>query len=182
MRQRQKIALILQLMEKMWDQDSWCGETHIQKNVFFLQELFNVPLEYEFVLYKYGPFSFEISYLIPEMQSGGLVELVPQSGFGPKIKVTNRGWEYHHLYDYDIDRFQERTGFVAETLGGKGVGDLERVATGFFITIGFEYTKDWVEERARKLIELKPHIEFSPAVDAINEVDRIIDRAKAVNN
>ena len=181
MRQRQKIAVILQLMEKMWDQGSWCGETHIQKNVFFLQELFDVPFDYEFVLYKYGPFSFNLSYLIPEMQSGGLVQLVPQSGYGPKIQVTGRGWEYHHLYDHDIDQFQKKTTFIAETLGNKDVGDLERIATGFFVTIGFNRGKDWVMERGRKLSELKPHIDLSAAVGAIDEVDQIIAKAEAIN-
>ena len=181
MRQRQRIAVILQLMEKMWNQGSWCGETHIQKNVFFLQELFGVPLDYEFVLYKYGPFSFDFSYLIPEMQSGGLVQLVPQSGYGPKIQVTRRGWEYHHLYDHYIDQFQKKTSFIAETLGNMGVGDLERIATGFFVTIGFNHSKDWVKGRGRKLSELKPHIDLSAAIDAINEVDQIIAKAEAIN-
>ena len=43
MRQRQRIAVILQLMEKMWNQGSWCGETHIQECIFFAGAFWRSP-------------------------------------------------------------------------------------------------------------------------------------------
>ena len=31
-----------------------------QKNIFFLQELMNVPFEWRFIIYKFGPYSFDL--------------------------------------------------------------------------------------------------------------------------
>ena len=56
----QRVAVLTKLTEKLHESGSWCGETHLQKAAYFLQELFNVLLVYEFILYKHGPFSFAL--------------------------------------------------------------------------------------------------------------------------
>ena len=43
-----KAALLMQLLNEMRQRGSWCGETHVQKSVYLLQELFGVPLEFQF--------------------------------------------------------------------------------------------------------------------------------------
>ncbi|MCL6557372.1 MAG: hypothetical protein K6U74_00970, partial [Firmicutes bacterium] len=53
-------ALLLSLVKAMESQGSWCGETHIQKCSYFLQAMLGVPLGFEFILYKHGPFSFDL--------------------------------------------------------------------------------------------------------------------------
>ena len=53
-------AVVTRLVEKMQDRDGWCGETHIQKTAYFLQGLVSVPLDYEFIIYKHGPYSFDL--------------------------------------------------------------------------------------------------------------------------
>ena len=47
MKRLQRGAVIITLVEKMKKKGSWCGETHIQKAVFVLQEIVGVPLGYE---------------------------------------------------------------------------------------------------------------------------------------
>ena len=37
-------AILLTLVEELHAHGSWCGETHVQKCVYFAQELFKVPL------------------------------------------------------------------------------------------------------------------------------------------
>lgn len=61
MKRLQRDAVILSLIENLRAKGSWCGETHIQKATYFVQELLRVPLEFEFVLYKHGPYSFDLS-------------------------------------------------------------------------------------------------------------------------
>ena len=52
-------VVITKLIETLRERGSWCGETHVQKAAFFLQELMEVPMRFNFILYKHGPFSFE---------------------------------------------------------------------------------------------------------------------------
>ena len=40
----QNVVLLLALIEGLKEKGSWCGETHIQKVVYFLWKLFNVPV------------------------------------------------------------------------------------------------------------------------------------------
>ena len=53
-------AVVTSLVEKMQDRDGWCGETHIQKTAYFLKGLMCVPLGYDFIVYKHGPYSFDL--------------------------------------------------------------------------------------------------------------------------
>ena len=61
MKKSQRDAVLLSLVGEMINKGSWCGETHIQKAAYFLQVLLEVPLEFDFILYKHGPFSFDLS-------------------------------------------------------------------------------------------------------------------------
>jgi len=45
-------AAIYELIVLLRAKDNWCGETHVQKTAFFVEELGNHNLGYEFILYK----------------------------------------------------------------------------------------------------------------------------------
>jgi len=66
-------VVILSLIENLKKKGSWCGETHIQKATYFLQELFDFPLGFEFILYKHGPFSFDLSDKLTAMRADMLL-------------------------------------------------------------------------------------------------------------
>jgi len=44
----------------------------------FLQDLMRVPLELEFILYKHGPFSFDLRSELTSLRADELVKLEPQ--------------------------------------------------------------------------------------------------------
>ena len=56
-----RCALIVELVEKLHAQGSWCGETHVQKATYIVQDLAKLNIGYKFVIYKHGPFSFDLS-------------------------------------------------------------------------------------------------------------------------
>jgi hypothetical protein len=60
MERLQRASILLTLNEELRRAGSWAGETHMQKATYFLQELTRIPLEFDFVLYKHGPFSFDL--------------------------------------------------------------------------------------------------------------------------
>jgi len=55
-----RAALLTQLIERLRRRGSWCGETHVQKATLFLQDLTRIPMGFDFILYKHGPFSFDL--------------------------------------------------------------------------------------------------------------------------
>ena len=67
--------------------------------------------------------------------------------------------------------------FVAKKLGGSDVGELERLATAFYITEQMEKDAS-PEERAVRLTEVKPHITRDSAVAAVAAVDRVVGEVR----
>ena len=87
-----RCALLVDMIERLRGRGSWCGETHIQKAMFILQDIAKANLGYKFVIYKHGPYSFELSNELTEMRAVGILELsFPKEGYGPSIPATEFG-------------------------------------------------------------------------------------------
>jgi hypothetical protein len=56
-----RCALAVELAKQLRAEGSWCGETHLQKATFIIQDMTKANLGYKFVLYKHGPYSFEFN-------------------------------------------------------------------------------------------------------------------------
>ncbi len=75
MNRLQRAVVLLTMLDALKRRGSWCGETHLQKSVYFLVELCAVPLGYSFVLYRHGPYSFELSDEITALRADMLLDL-----------------------------------------------------------------------------------------------------------
>jgi len=170
-----RAAVLLELRDQLSDRGSWCGETHLQKATYFLQELLKVPMDFEFILYKHGPFSFELRDELTAMRADGLIEIRSQRPYGPALVTTDAGRELKSEYPRTLERYGDAINFVARRLGSKNVSQLERLATALFITVADDSKSP--EERAEEVSELKPHIDLESAEAAVDEVDDMIRKA-----
>ncbi len=177
-----KAAVITRLAQSLRERGSWCGETHIQKTTYFLQELLGVPLEFQFILYKHGPFSFDLRDELSALQADELLRPEPHPPYGPKIVTTERAEYIQGLYPKTLAKYQEKIDLVTDRLGPADVATLERLATGLYVTRTAEGVEDaaTMEARADELHRLKPHISVEEAGEAIREVDELIEQAQAV--
>ena len=96
MDQLQRASLIIDLIEKLTEKGSWCGETHIQKAVYFLQELTKVPMGFNFILYKHGPFSFDLRDELAAMRAYRLLEIELRPPYGPGLFPTESGTNIYY--------------------------------------------------------------------------------------
>ena len=176
MRRLQRAALLISLVEALRERGSWCGATHIQTSVYFLQELLGLPLGMRFILYKHGPYSFDLSNEIEAMQADYLLEdeLQPYP-YGPKLLPGKRSQQIKEKFPKTIDRYSKQIEFIADKFGDKKVSNLERLATALYVTLNPE---DDREDRAERVHQLKQHIKMEDANAAISEVDKIIKEAE----
>lgn len=174
-----RAALITRLLENLHEKGSWCGETHAQKAVFFAQELTKIPLEFEFILYKHGPFSFDLRDELTSLRADGLIRLVPRLPYGPTIMPTELAKKLQNNYRRTLGLYEDKIAYVAGKLGAKGVADLERLATALYITEP-EGVGEPPEKRAAKLSGIKPHISNDQALEAIREVDQMLDEVHKI--
>ena len=173
MKRLERAALLSSLGRELIDNGSWCGETHLQKAVYLLQEVFTVPTAFDFVLYKFGPFSFDLRDELGSMLADGLLDLAPEQPYGPRLIPTERSGQLEKQFSKAVSEFHEPISFCAQRLGSLGVAELEKLATALYVTK--EYGRDLkAKQRAKRLSELKPHIDSKDALDAISEIDKLL--------
>jgi hypothetical protein len=168
-------ALVLALSSALRERGSWAGETHIQKAGYLLQHLLNVPLAANFILYKHGPFSFDLRGLLAEMESQQFVAWEPRPyPYGPTLVPGSCG---QLLQDFakSPKTFQPQIEFVAEKLASKRVADVERLATALYVTLDNGVPKN---ERSPRIHALKPHVTIREAEAAVAEIDSLRSEAE----
>jgi uncharacterized protein YwgA len=178
MEQLQRAAVVFKLIDALDENKSWCGETHIQKATYFLQELFKVELEYDFTLYKYGPYSFDLHAELETWKGYNLLRVKLYNDYGASIYPSDNGKKIEELRQKTLGHYEDRINAVAKKLGPLGVNQLEPLATALYVTReGFGTD---VEARAVWLTRLKPHISKADATQAVQQVDEFIQEAKAL--
>lgn len=92
-------AILVRLARRLYEHGSWSGETHIQKTTYLASVLLAIPFDFDFILYKHGPFSFELRDELDDMRVDGLLERVPQGPrYGPRLLVSPRGREFEERF------------------------------------------------------------------------------------
>ena len=172
MKRLQKLAILLDLGDAMKNQGSWCGETHYQKAAYFLQELLKVPLDYEFVLYKHGPFSFDLRDELTALRAYGLVKQEFASHkYRPKLLPSENSANFREKFPKTRSETEGKISFVANKLRDRGVYELEKLATALYVTLSSEDAS--IQQRANAICKVKPHIPSNEALAAIEELDGI---------
>lgn len=167
-------AVLVGLARRLYEQGSWTGETHIQKAAYLLHEMLGVPFDFAFILYKHGPFSFELRDELSTMRADRLLEREPQPPpFGPRFLSTARGRELEDRFQRTMQRYGDQLDWLAARLGNRGVVELERLATALWVTRQREDVRS-VQDRADMLNELKPHVSVAAAAQAVEEIDELI--------
>lgn len=175
----QKAAVLARLVDRLRENKSWTGETHLQKGVFVLQELLRVPLGFDFMLYKHGPFSFDLRDELSTLRADYILDLEVQSPpYGPKFRTTDSGREIQRRHPKTLGQYDGQIDFVAKVLGSNGVAELERLATALYVTL--EDGEAPVAERARRLNEVKPHVPLPEAYEAVEKLDEIRRQAESL--
>lgn len=171
MKEWEQYGLVFALGRALRERRSWAGETHIQKASYFLQELLRVPLGCRFILYKHGPFSFDLRETLAAMEALDLIRWEPKPApYGPsfapgslsKFLLGRAKWQ--NLYRKQIE-------YTATRLAEKQAVALERLGTALYVTLKHGGA---AAERADEMVRLKPHIRSDQAREAIAEVDGII--------
>lgn len=176
MKDARRATLIAALVDDLRTAGGWAGETHLQKTVYFLQELLEVPMGFSFQLYKYGPFSFELSEQLGDMRGLGQLRLEPQRPpYGPKFAIAEGASQLETRFPKTRSTYRPQLDFVVEQLSDAGVGKLERLATALLVES--ELPEADLEERVEALRAYKPHINAGQAREAFAAVDAMRHQA-----
>jgi hypothetical protein len=169
-------AIIISMIEALEARGSWCGETHIQKCAYVLQEGLNVPLDLQFFLYKHGPFAFDLRETLGEMRANLLIDIESRAPYGSKIFVSEEGRLLRDGFPKTVAAYDRQLSFVSDRLAGLGVAALERLGTALFV-LREDHDRS-IEAQAQRITDLKPHVNPDLAYHAINQMIELLDDAK----
>jgi uncharacterized protein YwgA len=167
----QRAALLLTLLDQLKEKGSWCGETHLQKATFFLQELGGVPLGLDFVLYKHGPYSFDLNDEITALRADMLLTVKPREPYGPSLYTSDGGRTLLERYQQTLGRYATAIKFVADQLGSSNVSELEKLGTALYVLKQIPSADQ--DTRSKKLREFKSHVRQEEAIRAVQDVDKM---------
>jgi hypothetical protein len=170
-------VVMLSLLQALRRHGSWCGETHVQKSTFFLEEGLAVPLGLDFYMYKYGPFSSDLQQILGEMRANYLIDVEPKAPYGPSLVVSESGRDLVDRFPRTKDRYAATLDFVAARFGARPVADLERLSTALFVRK--ERSGLTEAEQARRVMELKPHLAAQQAEEAVTAIGALLAEATA---
>ena len=165
-----KVALLGDLILRLRNAGNWCGETHVQKTVYFLQTARQLALGYAFVLYKNAPYSFDLKLEMSRLFGRQMLVQVPSNPpYGPRLNVTKIMENYISRRREMIDDHSKHIDCVVQFVGRRGVAELERLSTALYVSVA--NGDEPVGSRARRMHELKPHISVQSATMAVEQLD-----------
>ena len=195
------------LVEGMEQKLQWAGETHIQKALYFLHSMLNVPCLYNFVLYKHGPYSFDLHDDLGKMRAHLVLEIEPRRPYGPSFRLGQlaaclsktiyvitytltmqavgiRGYSDRLLgensilkVEESVSRYFSQIGFVVENLGGMDVRILERYATALYVKRDKKESDP--KSLGKAIVARKPHISEDDAQKAVKWVNDLEEQSKS---
>jgi hypothetical protein len=138
--------------------------------MYILQDVSKSNFGYKYVIYKHGPYSFDLNNELAAMRSASILEFqFPREGYGPSIAPTMFGERVHDANQENIREYDRIVDFIADWFAGSDVRYLEKIATAYFVTM--KNPRVPASERARKLNSLKPHVDIFAAEEAVQIVD-----------
>jgi uncharacterized protein YwgA len=176
MKRLQRATVLLSLLEALRSRGSWCGETHIQKSTYFLQEMMEVPLGFEFVLYKHGPYSFDFSDEITALRADLLLDVRSRAPYGPSLVPSETSASVLKNFPHTREQFDPAIQFVADRLADKNVAELEKLGTALFVTKSSP--SEGADDRVDRFCKLKPHIDAAEALRALGVVDAMLAESR----
>ncbi len=163
-----KSALVVALIDRLRQEGSWCGETHVQKAAYLAQKVTPAPIDFDFVLYRHGPYSFDLSDFLGELRAESFVELEQQYPYGPRIRLAPRSSMLRKNAQALVAEHADHLDTVAKFVGGKGVVRLEKLATAMYF---IDQHPDASDERIASMIhEEKPHVTDEEALEAARTI------------
>jgi hypothetical protein len=163
-----KAAQILNVIRRLRAHGSWTGKTHVQKSVFLLKAASEIDVPFAFVLYKHGPYSFEVEAELEQMLSYAAITSEPDpNGFGvvlkpgPGVNFVDCGAPLGKDEEAQVER-------ICQFVGKRNISDLERLATAAWIREQ-EGIRD-THTVACRLNQLKPHVSVPEAERADEEL------------
>ena len=165
------------------------GKTAMMKLIFLLEEVYRVPLEYEYEIYTYGPYCSEVADDVEIANLSGYlaitVEEFSSGHIGYHLDPTDKAKELVDLEKDFLLRYNKEFLEVMDLFSEKTVKELELLTT--IVYLYSNYRKNNWAFSENEIIDdvnaIKPHFDKDKISKAYNvlEENRIFDKLNGHN-
>lgn len=159
-------VLLTTLIHRLRVRGSWCGSPHIQRAVYLSEFVFGLPFPFDYVLYVYGPFSFDLMDKLAMMCEDGLLTLEPVPSFVPRFSVPDS--RINEINGNCPQEYLDVIDFVSSFVCNKGMHDLVKLATAVHVRLVLGGS-------AQELCSVLPFVTLEEARSVFEEVSRLIE-------
>lgn len=171
--------MICAMLDRMIEKGSWAGETHLQKCLFLLQSMRNVPTGYTFQLHHYGPFSFDLSDEIIQLKGDRLIVPYPRPyPYGPSLASSDLSQRLRQNFSKTLEEYSDDIDFVTNHFGDLSASELGKLATAHYFILQDKDSSD--KDIARKVNEVKSRILVCEGMEAAKTVRTIANSTRVL--
>jgi uncharacterized protein YwgA len=149
------------------------GKTAMQKLIYLVQELQDVPIGYRFQLYNYGPYSSDLAEDLTyvEFLDGIKVDFDPVQNSYKIHAAKASDFLIGKASDF-IAHFRQGIDRIIQEFGNRKVRELELIATAVYASRILKELDSYSEERLIEQVrEIKPKFSNEEIVEAIKELE-----------
>jgi hypothetical protein len=158
-----KHAFIIATVGALQDHEGWSGRTQLQKSLFLLKALTDVDVPFQYVLYKHGPYSFDLEEELVQVRSYAAVRVNPIPAYGVTLELDKNADYVRRKAPLNAVELQE-IGRICAFAAPKNVTALERIATAVWVRRQEGITEPYAV--SQRVHVLKPHVSVEEAAAA----------------
>ncbi len=177
----------LGIITKLAEKQPRLGRTALMKYLYFLKEIYNVPIDYDFRLYTYGPFDSDVLDDLSYAESLQAVEsesVIYHLGYGYEISRGLKAEEITHQAADFLVRYEKELDKVVDNFKNYKASELELLAT--IVYVDRELSQNDQEVTRQSLItrtrEIKPRYseeEIEKKINALIVLDFIVSHPRS---
>lgn len=138
------------------------GKTKLQKLIYFLKAVKNLPLEYSYRFYTYGPYCDELAGDLSYLSAIGALEIsFDTNRFGYAVREGKHADMFRNKAEWFFKKHQQDIDDVVQKFMGKNAREMELLSTILYLTYNEQQCRENRDSLLERAKDLKP--QFAPA-------------------
>lgn len=164
-------GLIAELTLKLKEVSPQFGKTVLQKLVYILQEVYQVPCGYDYILYNYGPYCEALADDLSFLASMDGVKIDWSCRLGYEIREAGKTAHFRKRGEKFLTQYASQINEVIKIFGGMNAKELELRSTILYVSKE-EPLKE--KDLLNRVKEIKPHFSVAEIYSAYKELKPLL--------
>jgi len=176
---QKKQALVLFIVRKLSEQKGWHGPVFVQRFIYLLQELLDVPLDLFFILYKHGPYSFELAETLTFLTANYLLEFkLPLNHLSPTLVPGKHAAYYDKKFKAEMDAINPRVTWLITKVNDMDFGKLTLLTFALYVLKQLRVQGKDEKKLISEMHQIRPVFSKKQITEAVEALKKLMNEAQ----